>query len=495
MPPARRVLAPARSTSVAALLIAVAMAMTGTAGPALVLAADRVTDASPPPVADPPPPPDGGTRRGAIPSPAPIPSPSPTPSPTPTPTPAPTGPTTLGSSVTFHGRGYGHGVGLSQYGARGRAIDGATEDEILAHYFRGATLGAIPLDTAIRVRVLYAFKPSNAVPLVIVGRRDGWSIDGVAATFPKDARLEVRAIATKVTSGPAFAWRVRVIGPTGTVLHDAPVATFRLRGSTTSTVFQVESRTSSYDTYRGTIRSGLSTSTGTASVTDELTMERYLRGVVPAEMPSTWPTAALEAQSIAARSYAARRLRPGVSYFDVVDDTSAQVYLGVLGERATTTAAIDATAGRVLTKGSEIANAMFHSTGGGATEHNENVYVSSTGARVAAPVSYLRGSLDRRDDGTAYDDASPYATWKTATYTRTQLSSWFGSDARTNVGSLIALDLRDRGVSGRLVSVRLIGSLGSKTVSGDVFRSILNARRPAGDPSLRSTLFDTNPVP
>jgi peptidoglycan hydrolase-like amidase len=138
---------------------------------------------------------------------------------------------------------------------------------------------------------------------------------------------------------------------------------------------------------------------------------------------------------------------------------------------------------------------MFHSTGGGATEHNENVYVSETGAMVAGPVSYLRGSPDRRPDGTPYDSTSPYATWRTASYTRAQLSAWFAGDSRTNVGTLRALDLRVRGVSGRLIRVTLIGSLGSKTVSGNVFRTIFNAHRPAGDPMLRSTLFDTKPVP
>ena len=55
-----------------------------------------------------------------------------------------------------------------------------------------------------------------------------------------------------------------------------------------------------------------------------------------------------------------------------------------------------ATAGLVLRSGGSIANTMFHSAGGGATEHNENVYVSATGAKVAGPVSYLRGSRDRR---------------------------------------------------------------------------------------------------
>ena len=231
-----------------------------------------------------------------------------------------------------------------------------------------------------------------------------------------------------------------------------------MRGVTNTTVFQVASRTSSYDTYRGALRIGLQTTAPLASATNEVTLERYLRGVVPAEMPSTWPVQALRAQAIAARSFAARRLRPGVSYFDVPDDSTSQVYLGVLGEKPTTTAAVADTAGIVLKSGSSIANTLFHSTGGGATEHNENVYVSATGAKVAGPVSYLRGSLDRRADGTAFDSGSPYATWKTATYTRAQLSAWFGRDSRTNVGSITALDLGDRGVSGRLISVTLIGS-------------------------------------
>lgn len=401
------------------------------------------------------------------------------------------GPTPLDASVTFHGRGYGHGVGMSQHGARGRAIAGQTAEDILSHYYAGTTLGAIALDTPIRVRILAGFKASTANPLVIHGRRADWRIDGVAGVFPKGARLEARP-----TIAPdRVTWKIRVIGADGAVLRDARTGTFRLRGATSSTVFEVDSKASKYDTYRGTLRVGLRSTAPTATVTNELRLERYLRGVVPAEMPSTWPLEALEAQSIAARSYAARRLRPGVSYFDVPDDTSSQVYLGIIGEKATSTAAIDATGGVVLLSGSSIANAMFHSTGGGATEHNENVFVSATGRKVAGAVSYLRGSPDRRDDGTAFDDGSPHATWTTLTYTRAQLSRWFASDPRTNVGSLTALDFGDRGVSGRLISVTLIGSLGSRKVSGGVFRSVFNANRPSGDPSMRSTLFDTQPVP
>ena len=407
----------------------------------------------------------------------------------------PAGTTPVGTTVTFHGRGYGHGVGMSQHGARGRALAGATSTEILAHYYRGATLGSVAIDTMIRVRVLNDFKAASTRPLVLYGRRGQWLFDGSATVYPKDSRVEVRPTVTETASGTSVAWRVKVIGPDGAILRAGAIASFRMRGLTTTAVFQVASRTSSYDQYRGVLRIGLQSTKPLARATNEIALERYLRGVVRAEMPSTWPTEALKAQSIAARSYAARRLRPGVSYFDVPDDSSSQVYLGVLGEKAATTAAINATAGVVLKSGSTIANTLFHSTGGGATEHNENVYVSATGAKVAGPVSYLRGSSDRRADGTAYDSGSPYATWKTLTYTRTQLSTWFGRDSRTKVGTITALDLRDRGVSGRLISVTLIGSLGTKKVSGSVFRSVFNANRPSDDPSMRSTLFDLKPVP
>lgn len=405
--------------------------------------------------------------------------------------PTATGPTALGDTIRLRGRGYGHGVGLSQYGAQGRALDGQQAQHILAHYFQDTEMGAIALDTPIRVRLFSALAASAANPIVLTGRNGDWTIDGVATVFPRDARLEVRP----TVSGTKVTWRGKVVSVGGSTLRDASIGTFRIRGVTSSTVFEVDAKPTSADRFRGVIRVGLPGTATTASVTNELTLELYLRGVVPAEMPSTWHTQALRAQAIAARSYAARRLRPGVSYFDVPDDSSSQVYLGLDGEKSTTTAAVTGTAGVVLKNGSEIVNAMFHSTGGGATEDNESVYVNASGAVVAGPVSYLRGGPDRRIDGSAYDAMAPYATWATATYSRSALSAIFAGDSRTNVGTLSALDLTDRGVGGRLRSVTLIGSSGERTVSGDVFRSIFNARRPSADPQLRSTLFDTMPIP
>jgi len=407
-----------------------------------------------------------------------------------------TDPIVLDSTVTFFGRGYGHGVGMSQYGARGRALDGQDATTILAHYYRGATLGSVATTTRIRVRILWKWAASSAKPLLVYGRLAPWTIDGISATFPVDAALRLIPTTTSTAAGPRTTWRLRVKAADGTVLYDAAKpASVVVRGAAANSRFQLRGKPTSHDEFRGILRIRAASTSPTVTVVNDLRLETYLRGVVPAEMPSTWPTAALEAQSIASRSYAARRLRPGVSYYDVRDDSSSQVYRGALGERAATNAVIRSTAGVVLRSRTAIANTLFHSTGGGATEHNENVYTSSTGAKVAGPVSYLRGSSDRRADGTSFDAAAPYATWATRTYTTAQLSAWLAADPRTNVGTLTALDLGDRGVSGRLISVTLIGTTGSRKVSSGVFRSVFNAGRPAGDPMLRSTLFATAPIP
>ena len=233
----------------------------------------------------------------------------------------------------------------------------------------------------------------------------------------------------------------------------------------------------------------------TITVVNDLPLETYLRGVVPSEMSSTWPTAALTAQAIASRSYAARRLHPTTSYYDVPDDSSSQVYHGALGEHASTNAIIAATAGVVLRSGSSIANTLYHSAGGGGTENNENVYTSSTGAKVAGAVSYLRGSMDRDATGKSYDAASPYATWATLTYTRSQLSRLV---RRRHAHE------RRHAHRHRPAEPRRVGAPDQRDadrVGGDEAR--LGRRLPerlqrpptGADPMLRSTLFATAPIP
>ena len=454
-----------------------------------VLAADPSPSASPTAA------PSGSPT--AEPSASPDPSPTASPSSTASPSPATAWPTTvtaLGSTVRFYGRGYGHGVGLNQYGARGRALGGQTAEQILAAYFRGATLSTTDAARPVRVLLMAGYRASSTSPLIVYGRNGTWAVSGWDKVLPAGARLLAWSTTSTTNGVSTTTWRAKVLGADGvTVLHAAVLAGRPVvSGVEPATVLQLLSKPSVYDTYRGTLTLGLGTSS--LSVVNTLGLDAYLRGVVPVEMPSTWPAEALRAQAITARSYAVRHLHPTTGSFDVYDDTRSQVYRGLEAEVAAANAVIDAAPGSVLMYGSSVVNAVFSSTGGGATESNEYAFVGS-GGKVGSPVAYLRGIVDRSDTGVAWDAAAPRYAWSSSTLTLAQLSAMFKADSRTNVGALQKLDLRRRGVSGRLYAVVLYGSAGVKTVSANVFRSVYNARRPAGTRPLYSNLFDSRPLP
>jgi stage II sporulation protein D len=398
----------------------------------------------------------------------------------------PTTITTLGSSVRFYGLGYGHGVGMSQYGARGRAEQGQTAEQILAAYYRGSTLSTTSPTRAVRVLVLSAFRATSSSPLTIYGRGGSWGLSGTDASFPDGARL----LAWRGAAG----WEARVVSGTGETLHATTISGRPvLRPLEDGAYLQVFSRPSAYDTYRGTVTLILGAST--VSAVNTLGLDQYLRGVVPTEMPVTWPKEALRAQVIAARSYAVRGLHPGTGSWDLYDDTRSQVYRGMEAERAASDTLIAAEPGVVLRYGDAVVKAFFFSTGGGATENNEYAFVGSSGAPGTSRVAYLRGITDRNQLGIPYDAGAPYYRWTTTRLTRDQLSAMLAKDPRTKVGSLARLDLRRRGVSGRLYQVVLYGSAGTKTVSADVFRSVYNRYKPSSALPLRSNLFGTKAIP
>jgi len=383
---------------------------------------------------------------------------------------------------------------MSQYGARGRANAGQTAEQILAAYYKGSTLGTTSPTRAVRVLVLDAYPAAAAAPLVLTGRGGTWGIStDVARIFPAAAVLRAWHEIRTVGGVKETIWRIRVFDKAGvqlygTIAAGAPV----VRPLQPGTTIEVTSRTSSYDLYRGTLT--LRLSPGSVSVVNTLGMDDYLRGVVPVEMPASWPAEALRAQAIAARSYAAFHLRPSQPW-DVYDDTRSQVYRGREGETSATDAVIARDPGVVLRYGGALIDAVFHSTGGGATENSEYAFVTTNGD-PGTKVAYLRGLADRPQVASAppYDAASPYFNWSTSVLTRAQLSAMFAKDPRTAVGDLQRLDLRRRGVSGRLYQVVLFGSAGTKTVSADAFRSIYNTYKPAAAVILRSNLFDTNPI-
>lgn len=393
--------------------------------------------------------------------------------------------------MKFYGQGYGHGVGMNQYGAKGRATDGQTAEEILAAYYKGATMSTVKPTRLIRVLILSSFKVTKSAPLLIYGRGGTWGIDGTTDAFPKGAQL-------KTWRNVHGRWRVKVTAPdTTTVLYRARVdGQPFVRPLEADAYLQLFSKPSTDDTFRGSLRLIPGTSSSTISVVNHLGIDEYVRGVAPVEMPVSWPREAVRAQVIATRSYGIRGLNPDRGTFDVYDDTRAQIYRGMEAETAVTDALVAAEPGAVIRyKGEKVIKAFFFSTGGGATENNEYVFVSSTGTPGTSKVKYLRGITDRSEFGIPYDAEAPFFRWSTTRLSLDTLSSMLRKDSRTNVGSLTRLDLTRRGTSGRLYQVVLYGSKGTRTVSADVFRSVYNARRPAGTKMLRSNMFDTHKIP
>jgi SpoIID/LytB domain protein len=179
-----------------------------------------------------------------------------------------------------------------------------------------------------------------------------------------------------------------------------------------------------------------------------LPLERYVRGVVAAEMPASWPMAALEAQAIASRTYALTS-HAGGSRFDVYADTRSQVYLGRAAETARTNRAIAATAGQIVLYAGRPATTYFFASSGGMTESIENSFLGST------PEPWLVGVADPFEDRAT-------ASWRLSL-------SWSAAAVRLRglvKGSLRGIEVLRRGVSPRIVAALVLGSRGSTPVSG-----------------------------
>ena len=189
---------------------------------------------------------------------------------------------------------------------------------------------------------------------------------------------------------------------------------------------------------------------------NRLPLDRYLRGVVPWEMPDDWHPQALRAQAVVARSYALATLKPG-RLFDLYADTRSQVYGGVPAEAVTTNRAIGATAGKVLYWKGRVATTFYHSTSGGRT-----VSIAEAWPK-AVPVPYLVSVAD------PYDTLSKHHRWGPFLLTRAQLAQRLGLPR-----------LRDlvvtRGPSGRAVSVQLKGVRSTRTMLSQDFRRALDLR-------------------
>jgi stage II sporulation protein D len=302
-------------------------------------------------------------------------------------------------TLAVSGRGWGHGVGLGQWGANGFARHGASYAEILAHYYRGTQLGKAG---ATRMRVL------------LVERAKSVALSSAAPLAVTDASgAEYELAAGRYSLGPGFRLKVDpgapaqpLPGPLVFAPRGAPLAVNGKR-------------------YRGTVE--LAAENGSLRVVNAVPLEAYLLGVVPSEMPSSWPPEALKAQAVAARSYALATRKPN-GPFDAYADVRSQVYGGLDAENPATSAAAQATAGEIVLYQGKVATTYFFSTSGGKTANLTEVWPGSQ------PVPYLVSVPD------PYDTASPHHTWGPVPIVSQALRSGLKLasapvDARVKVGS------------------------------------------------------------
>jgi stage II sporulation protein D len=211
----------------------------------------------------------------------------------------------------------------------------------------------------------------------------------------------------------------------------------------------------------------------TVEAINAISLDDYVKGVVPAEMPPLWPIEAVKAQAVASRTYGVRHLHPNMVY-DVVPTSNNQVYGGESLEYTRSDTAVDATSGQVVTYNGVPILAYFFTVAGGYTENNEYAWPSAKGKVTSTPIAYLRGVPDYDASGLAYDRNAPGFAWQSTSFTWAQLSSWMTTDSRTNVGTLTDIQFK-RGVSGRAYCVTLVGSARTVNVSGQVFKIVFNA--------------------
>jgi stage II sporulation protein D len=321
------------------------------------------------------------------------------------------------------GRGFGHGIGMSQYGAQGFAQNGWSYRRILAHYYRGTTVGTAATGT---VRVLLR---SGAGSLAVshVSKAGSKRLNPLYTYLARvrGSGIVLRGPGGRVarSSGP-----LRLIGPAGyTVLGSG---------------------------YRGAME--LRPGGGGVMAINVVSLDEYVQGVIPGEMPSTWEPEALKAQAVAARSYALTS-DAGGALFDHYADTRSQMYGGMLVERASTNAAARATARQVVLYRGAVASTYYFSTSGGHTENVENVWYG------ASAISYLRGVDD------PYDGASPRHRWQLR-FAPERIQARLG---RLCLGRFRAIKVVRRGASPRVVAADVVCSGGRVRTTGAALRSAL----------------------
>ena len=348
------------------------------------------------------------------------------------------------SSITLKGHGYGHGIGMSQWGARGGADRGATWSQILAKYYPGTKLSTT--SGYIRVHVTADDDGSTAV----AGRSGLTFVRGSSKT----------SLPTRASTGAISAWRIEPTSSdrrrsvlrykTGSSWHTFRSMTWAGSADFAAPTLKVLLPGGRSATYRYKVRAARPSSTSTVRRTvNVLPIDDYTRGVVAREMPSSWNLDAVRAQAVAARTYGARTMGSS-GWYDICDTTSCQVYGGVGAESSRSNEAVSQTARKVLTYQGKLAFTQFSASSGGYTNKGSQPYLKAVSDAWDGISSNTNHSWSVKVPVSRIRSAYPsIGTPRTITVTK-----------RNGHGAM----------GGRAVSVTISGSKGSRTVTGSDVR-------------------------
>jgi stage II sporulation protein D len=332
-------------------------------------------------------------------------------------------------TFTITGHGWGHGVGMSQWGAYGYAKHGWDYKAILKHYYTGITLSEVA-DSVIRVNLRSgqsAIKLSCPNDYTVQGT-------GAASTIPGGT--------TATTTHTSSGYRV-VAGSLRKTFTAAPTFT----PSAGSLRLITKTDLGDDGAYRGKIKVVYS---GGLMMINHVPLESYLRGVVPHEVSPSWPRESLKAQACAARAFALGSKQPSKAW-DVYCDVRDQAYAGVGIEDSRTDAAVRGTAGVCPTYDGKPIVATYFSCSGGHTESVQYVW--------GGTLAYLKGVSDPYDYyGTLHD-------WGPLRRSQSQIGNPLGAS-----GSPRAVYTVKRGASPRIVKAAIIASGGTKYIDGSSLR-------------------------
>jgi stage II sporulation protein D len=328
----------------------------------------------------------------------------------------------LGASEFYiRGGGNGHGIGMSQYGAYGYSQHGKDYRFILSHYYQGTQIGAT--DPRRVVRVLLS---TGSAAFAGATRAGGKKLDP-SVTYVIRALADGSLVLRKLSGKKVGRFQAPLVATGPGPLSVAGLGAYR--GS-------LEFRPDGH---------------GGVETVNALGLDDYVRGVISAEMPSTWSPEALKAQAVAARTYAITT-DAGAGDFDVYADTRSQMYLGVSAETPSTDVAVAATRGQVVTYHGAVVVTYFFSSSGGHTENVENVWPGAT------PEPWLRGVAD------PYDNAGgdPYHRWSFG-LTTSAAAARLGGLVK---GQLLGIQVMQRGSSPRILLADVVGTGGRTRVTG-----------------------------